>query len=84
MFDDSDEETGGSPSKSQIEAGKNRLDQEIAMEKKDSVLDQTKKKGDYGTMPTDDEKKKLELVLMLSHQREKQKFITRSIINGIR
>ena len=50
----------------------------------DSVLDQTKKKGDYGTLPTDDEKKKLELVLMLSHQREKQKFITRSIINGIR
>ena len=67
VFDDSEEETGGSPLKP-------------AAEEKILERDSSEKKENEKT----EEKKKLEPVLMLRQQRERQKFITRSIINGIR
>ena len=75
VFDDSDEETG-SPSKAfaETETGGNNegSKKEVETERKEFV-------GHLSTA-----KNRLEPVSILGHQRERQKFITRAIITGIR
>ena len=77
VFDDSDEETG-SPSKAfaETETGRNNKGskKEVETERKESV----------GREHLSTAKNRLEPVSILGHQRERQKFITRAIITGIR